>query len=47
MSAKVAARIAKLVSEGVDIRTAWDTVLGAGSFESFASGLYDRLREGR
>jgi hypothetical protein len=47
MTAKTAARIAKLMAEGMDIRTAFDAVLGAGAYAAFASDLYDTLQEGK
>lgn len=44
MTAKISARIAKLMTEGMDVRTAFDAVLGAGAYDAFASELYDALR---
>lgn len=40
----IGALILKGVSDGMDVRSAFDMVLGAGSYDRFASDLYDHLK---
>ena len=44
MNAEISRRILNLVASGVELRAAIDAVLGAGTFASVASDLYDALR---
>lgn len=46
INAKISARILAKLGEGMDLRAAFDAVLGAGRFEAFAGDLYDALRAG-
>jgi hypothetical protein len=38
---KIAARIAALMVQGADLRTAFDAVLGAGSYERLAGDVWE------
>jgi hypothetical protein len=40
----ISLRITTLVANGMDIKSAVDTVLGCGTYDSLASDLYDTLR---
>lgn len=40
----ISARILLLVAAGMDLREAFDQVLGAGTYSKLASDLYDALR---
>ncbi len=44
MTATIAARIVVLLTVGMDIRTAYDTVLGAGSYDALAADLHTTLQ---
>jgi hypothetical protein len=44
MNATISLRILTLVNGGMELRAAFDEVLGAGAFEKMASDLYDGLR---
>lgn len=41
---KALADIVSLLRQGVDVRKAYDTVLGAGAYERLVGELYDELR---
>lgn len=43
--ALISARILTLVSNGIALRDAINTVLGEGTFENLASDIYDGLRK--
>lgn len=40
----ISAKILKLVAEGINLRDAFDAVLGQGAFEKLAGEIYDELR---
>lgn len=40
----ISTHIKMLLQQGVDVRTAFDQVLGEGSLDALASDLYDALR---
>jgi hypothetical protein len=42
--AKVGAKILEQVAQGKDIRSAFEVVFGAGSYEKLAGEIYDELR---
>ena len=44
MNATISARILALVAAGLDIKDAFDAVLGAGQFDALAASLYNALR---
>lgn len=41
---QITARLANLIQSGMDVRTAWETVFGAGSYATMAGHIYDALR---
>lgn len=43
-NAAITARLVALMAEGQDVRQAWETVFGAGSWETMAGEIYDALR---
>lgn len=45
MTATISARILVLISTGMTLSAAVDTVLGAGSYEKLAGEVYDALRK--
>lgn len=44
MNAKIAARIVALMNTGMDIRTAFDAVIGTGAYDALAAEVYDALK---
>lgn len=45
-AAKISAMILEKRAEGLDVREALDSVLGAGTFETLVQDLYAELRKG-
>lgn len=44
MTATIAARIVSLMTAGMDIRTAYDVVLGVGAYDTLAAELYTAMQ---
>jgi hypothetical protein len=44
MNSKISARIVAMVTTGMTLRQAVDTVLGAGTYDQIASDVYNTLR---
>lgn len=44
LNAQISARILRRVQAGMDIRQAFDEVLGQGAYERMAGDLYDAIR---
>jgi hypothetical protein len=44
MNHAITAALAARIASGMDVRTAWDDVFGAGAYERMAGDLHDALR---
>lgn len=44
MNEQITLKLASLINNGMEVRAAWETVFGAGSWEKMAGEMHDALR---